>query len=381
MKIIICDYFPWDIDFRDGSHHFGRLFLDNGWEVLWISQPVSFLHGMKPENAGRMERAKAGPYQHRDGPLELVPYTLLPIYNAPLLSSSWVYENSHRYFQPSLERSLNKAGFSKPDLVWITNMVMHPVAEIADAKAVALRIADENVEFKNVPRAQAGVEDRLARTADTVFVTSSPLEDKLRKKFGSKVHLLRNGVEYEHFQGEFERPADFRGIEGPIAIYIGAIQEWFAVDWVEKLARSREDLTVVLIGKPQIDLGVLRALKNVRILGPKPYEKLPAYLAHSDCGIIPFKRTKLVESVSPLKLFEYFAAGIPAVCTRWLELERLDSPAMLASYDAEFAQNVLRMIEEKWKKQRGEQFRAFARENSWKSRYSKAMSVLERYIR
>lgn len=381
MKAIICEYHPWDTEFRIGNHHYARLFLDDGWDVMWISHPVSPFHAMKSANSERIARAKSGPFRHLDGPLEYVPYTTLPFLNAPVFSAQWVLENTHRYIRPTLETVLKKTGFDSPDLVWITDTVMHGVMDAVDAKARAVRIADDNAEFRSTPPALRAKEEQLMNRADVVFVTSSPLESRLRSRYGSKLHLLRNGVEYDHFQGDFERPDEYRYIDGPIAVYIGAVAEWFAPDWISTLAKRREDITSVIIGHSRIDLTELVMLPNVRILGARPYEEIPAYLAHAELGIIPFKRTKLVDSVSPLKLFEFFAAGLPVVSTRWKELEWLDSPALLATDADDFARLAGRVVDERWKKQQGAHFRKYAAQNSWRSRYESAMSVLERYLR
>jgi teichuronic acid biosynthesis glycosyltransferase TuaH len=378
MKVIICEYHPWDTDFRIGNHHYAREFMNAGWDVMWISHPVSIIHRLKSENQRRIDKAACGPFKHENGPVEFVPYANLPFLNAPLLSSTWVLENSHRYFHPSFKYSLMKSGFDQPDLVWITDTVMHSVIDVAEPKAIAVRIADDNTEFKNIPASLREIESRLIHRSHVTFVTSSPLEEKLKSKYGTKINLLRNGVACEHFQGEYERPKGYENMRGPIAIYVGAIEEWFNVDWVEKLAKERKDINIVLIGKATIDISVLKNLDNVWDFGLVPYEEIPAYLAHADCGIIPFKRTKLVESVSPLKLFEFLAAGIPVVSTRWRELERLDSPAILAADGSEFVRWVSRMIDESWKEQRSSQFRGYARENSWNKRFEKAMDILER---
>ncbi len=380
MKVIICEYHPWNAVGRIGNHHYAREFLSSGWDVLWISHPVSFLHGLKAGNEERMRRSRKGPEKHANGPTELVPCTYLPFLNSPGLSSIWVLENSHRFFRPSMRRSLILTGFHKPDLVWITDTVMHPVADIAEAKAVAVRIADDNVAFRNMPSALKRIEDKLAKRADAIFVTSSPLEDRFRRQYAANLTLLRNGVDVAHFQGDFSRPDEYDDIKGPIAVYVGAIEEWFEPSWVQKLARERADITVVLIGQAGIDMGWTSQMGNVRALGPRPYEEIPRYLVHADCGIIPFKRTRLVESVSPLKLFEFFASGLPVVSTRWRELESLDSPALLASSDDEFVSMVSRAIDENWKKERRGQFLEYARRNSWHERFSTAMESVRRFV-
>jgi hypothetical protein len=80
-----------------------------------------------------------------------------------------------------------------------------------------------------------------------------------------------------------------------------------------------------------------------------------------------------VESVSPLKLFEFMAAGLPVVSTRWRELESLDSPAQLASSADEFVRMVGDAVDRKLKASQGGQYRSFARENSWDARFRAAM--------
>ena len=114
MKAIICEYHSWNSITRIGNHHYADRFLKSGWDVLWISHPVSPFHGFKKGNKERISRAKSGPTQHPDGPVEIVPFTLLPFYNAPILRSRWTLANSHNYMSPSLARLIDRAGFPIP---------------------------------------------------------------------------------------------------------------------------------------------------------------------------------------------------------------------------------------------------------------------------
>jgi glycosyltransferase involved in cell wall biosynthesis len=47
------------------------------------------------------------------------------------------------------------------------------------------------------------------------------------------------------------------------------------------------------------------------MLGPRPYDTLPAYLRCFDVGLIPYQRNRYTAECSPLKLHEYLAAGLP----------------------------------------------------------------------
>jgi hypothetical protein len=352
------------------------MFLESGWQVLWISHPVSPFHHLKRENRTRLDRARSGTTEHSSGLVEVVPYTYVPFYNAPIFKSRWVLENFLKFTRPPLASVIAKAGFQHADLLWITDTSMHALADIAAPQKVALRIADDNTKFGNTPKALDWAENRLCERADMIFVTASTLEDRLRPQYSARLLLLRNGVDFDHFQGDFSRPDEYRDISGPIAIYVGAIDEWFAPDWIDALATARSDITVVLIGRSAIHLENLKQRANVKWLGPKPYDTIPGFLAHADCAIIPFRRTPLVDSVSPLKLFEFLASGLPVVSARWTELERLSSPAFLADDRDTFVRLVSNAVDQRVKDSLGESFRDFARSNSWKSRFESAMSAL-----
>ena len=380
MKAIICEYHSWNSIYRIGNHHYAREFMSNGWEVLWVSHPVSWLHGLKPGNLQRMKISSSPPFHHPDGPMEFIPRTVLPFLNTAILNSQWVLKNTLNHCSPSIGRVLESSGFMNADLLWITDTSMHGLIDLAQPKTVAVRIADDNTKFRDMPPSLEWAETRLCRKADILFVTSSPLLETRRKKYPNKIHLLRNGVEHSHFRGDFPRPQEYAKIDGPIAIYIGAIEDWFDVGWVEALAKWRKDIFIVLIGRVGKDLSRIRRFRNVKILGPKPYGSIPSYLAHADCGIIPFQRIPLVESVSPIKMMEFFASGLPVVSASWKELENLRSPAFLAHSKDEFVSLIETAIDKNDKGSNRAVYKSYAERNSWKARYVDVMKVLEPFL-
>src|SRR5206468_3946735 len=79
----------------------------------------------------------------------------------------------------------------------------------------------------------------------------------------------------------------------------------------------------ILIGPKDSD-GVksLRRFSNIHLLGPKPYLSLAAYLQHADVGLIPLNTHLANRERSPMKLYEYAAAGISIIATCTPELAR-----------------------------------------------------------
>jgi len=53
----------------------------------------------------------------------------------------------------------------------------------------------------------------------------------------------------------------------------------------------------------------------------------------------------LVDGVSPIKMYEYLACGLPVVSTRWAELEAVGPPAALCDGAAAFSAAIASAIE------------------------------------
>jgi glycosyltransferase involved in cell wall biosynthesis len=135
--------------------------------------------------------------------------------------------------------------------------------------------------------------------------------------------LVTNGVELEHFSLKLERneaPPELEPIlrQGkPIIGYFGSLAQWFDYELVIELAKRR-DYEVVLIGYDydgSMKRYGLDRRKNLRVIGPIPYQRLPRYAHWFDVSMIPFRLNEITESTSPIKLFEYMALGHPIVST------------------------------------------------------------------
>jgi len=126
------------------------------------------------------------------------------------------------------------------------------------------------------------------------------------------------------------------------------------------------------LGLPNVDLSNLDVLDNVYICGLKKYESLPSYLQHANAGIIPFKVDKFIDCVSPIKLYEYMAAGLPVVARPWEELERISAPVFFAHTENEFCSQIRKALKSTSK----DEYVKFARENDWSKRYRELNSII-----
>ena len=204
------------------------------------------------------------------------------------------------------------------------------------------------------------------KDVDHIIYTAETLRTYLNG-YEEKIFHISNGVNLEHFQkANRDIPEDFKNIPKPRVIYVGAIDEWFDVGLLYELASKRNNISFVIIGDPAIDLSRISTLSNVFILGRKDYKDIPSFLYNSDIGIIPFKLDHpIVNSINPIKLYEYMACGLPVIATKWKELEMISSPAYLAKGTGSF----LKGLDEYLKNYSREKSTEFSKSNSWESRY------------
>jgi glycosyltransferase involved in cell wall biosynthesis len=154
--------------------------------------------------------------------------------------------------------------------------------------------------------------------------------------------VIGNGVEVARFQDS--APArDFPGDPGaPILGYVGSLHSWLDVALVGSLARALPQARVVLVGPAhpatREDLARAQAVApNLFWLGPRPYADVPSIVRAFRVGLIPFRRTPLTEAVNPVKLYEYAAAGVPCVTTRFTdEVRAWGDAARVADSEQEF---------------------------------------------
>lgn len=234
---------------------------------------------------------------------------------------------------------------------------------------------DDWSDYPNVP-ASAGIsEKRLCEMADRIWVVSKSLYHKFEANYSNKLDYVPNGVEYEHFAGV---PGIRSPQARPILGYVGAVYDWFDVSLVAAVACILSSWDIVLVGPISMKSDQLRGLDrpNIRLLGGKPYEDLPAIMATFDVAMIPFLLNDLIIGTSPIKLYEYLAAGLPVVATSMPEVLMFRDHGIVecADFPATFAQSVLRLKDTNTMLMSARR-QNVARQHTWSARFDMALSA------
>lgn len=326
----------WGSGVKVGSHHLAEGLLRAGWQVGYISDPLSPLHWLV-RAPGLRERARiyaAGGQKVGETGWSYVPMAAVVPRNVPILRTNWIARSWPELTFPHLLSVLSRNELSTVDLLYIDSPLYASLVDSIVAKKTVFRIADNPFGFAKTSRGIISMAYFLAERADVTLYSAHSLEPTVRQLHPRRARLFLNGVDFAHFaQDPPAAPHEYGAIPGRIAVYVGAIAEWFDFNLVERLTAALPEVTFVLIGGDRLARQRLSPRRNLKLLGPRPFADIPSYLHYADVGIIPFNvhdYGPLINAVNPLKLYEYMACGLPVVATRWRELEVIGGDICLA---------------------------------------------------
>ena len=124
--------------------------------------------------------------------------------------------------------------------------------------------------------------------------------------------ILHDGVDIDNFK----KPKVINNIKS--ATYIGSFYKGRGIELITDLAKKFDNLNFNLYGgNSRILKSKIRNIKNLNFYGFIKYKKVPKILSKSDILLMPYsnnvevraKGINTAEYCSPLKMFDYLAAG------------------------------------------------------------------------
>jgi teichuronic acid biosynthesis glycosyltransferase TuaH len=304
-QLIICSLEEWDEVWRRNQFLTDRILRNHAeLRILFVEPAADPLHDLRRGERPRVARLRS---VDREGrlktlrPLKPLPRRLGPATDTALCAQVRVAARVLRFDRPILW--LNDVTFAPligrtgwPTIYDVTDDWL--LAPMPEGKRKRLRALDE----------------LAVQNAAEVVVCSL----NLARSRGAirPVTLIPNAVDVVHFQRRRRRPVDLP--PPPVAVYVGTLQDArLDVGLVTQLARAIETLNVVLIGPDSLSepSRAQLALPNVRLLGPRPYEDVPAYLQHANVIVVPHVVDDFTDSLDPIKAYECLAVARPVVAT------------------------------------------------------------------
>jgi teichuronic acid biosynthesis glycosyltransferase TuaH len=215
-------------------------------------------------------------------------------------------------------------------------------------------------------------ERRVAASADLVVAANPVVADTWRSR-GLDPVLVPFGTDVDAYR-EIEQapvPAD-AWLPAPVAGFVGRINDRTDLSLLEAIADRGRSLLLVGPKDPAFEperFEALRRRRNVRWVGPKPFDALPGYFRVLDVGLVPYRDSPFNRGSFPLKTLEYLAAGRAVVATdlpaiRWLATDLVS----VATTPPAFADQVDRLLAQRRTPGMLARRQAFAARHSWARR-------------
>lgn len=294
-----------------------------------------------------------------------------------------LYEDPRRFASPACQKltpnfslcqgmSALSVPHSRPRILWLT--VPHHIGFISQYQPdlIVFDAVDEpKGEFSN----WAPYYPEILKKSHLIFTSAQSIFDSLSGRHPN-VHLIPNGVDFQQFRKAQPKPQDLPNSPNLVG-YSGAIASWLNWELLDFAVRENPELTFVFIGALLKMSKFPLQRKNVCYLGLKPYRQLPGYLQNVKMGLIPFRLTEMTKGCNPIKLYEYYAAGLPVLATPLPEL--LDIPGIyLENNPQQFSKRLAALITES---NFGLTERlTFAQENDWSIRARQIYELIEENI-
>lgn len=319
------------------KHHVMHLLAERNM-VLWVNYHASRVPSASTSDLAyllrKLGQVFAGLGRPRPNLHVLTPLAL------PLPGRRWAKALNRRLLAWQIRQALGRVRRG-PLQVWSFAPDIDYLLDAFDAERVVYYCVDDFASFSGYDAEQVRRDERaLCARSDLVVTTSLALQQD-KQALNPNTVLVPHGVDYEHFaralDGSLPEPADLAAIPRPRLGFFGLIRDWVDVGLLADIARRRPRWHFVLLGDSTVDLAPYRGVPNLHFLGRKGYAELPAYCRGFDAGLIPFAVNELTRAVNPIKLREYFAAGLPVVSTPMPEVRLYEPLVRVAEGPEAFA--------------------------------------------
>ncbi|MES2664371.1 MAG: glycosyltransferase, partial [Pseudomonadota bacterium] len=195
-----------------------------------------------------------------------------------------------------------------------------PYVKTVSQQCLVYYCVDEHSGFKGVDTSNFQAwDEEMTRQADLVCCSSQTLVSA-KKRLNPNTVYTPHGVNDTLFRTALSSSTpiadDLLELPTPRLLFFGHISyDWVDVDLLKYCAKQTPDWSWVLVGRYSLKNDEFADFANIHWLGEKEFEILPQYCKGATLGLIPFVDSKLTENCHPLKLPEYFAAGLPVVST------------------------------------------------------------------
>ena len=238
------------------------------------------------------------------------------------LLPGWAAEGAELAYNLPAYRALSRAAaefrpdviYERANLFFLAGAMLARRMRLPYLLEVNAPLADERARHGNLrlSRLAAAAERHTWRAADRVLPVTEVLADRIAREGvpRERITVIPNGIQLAHYPEPEPRPTD-----GPLTLgFVGFVREWHGMDRVVSAMaawKGDQQLRLRVVGdgpaRPGLEAQAasLGIADRVSFDGVVDHEVIPGLVAGFDIALQP----AAVAYASPLKVFEYMAAG------------------------------------------------------------------------
>jgi len=227
-------------------------------------------------------------------------------------------------------------------------------------------------------------EYELLKRANIIFCSANHLKNILKKRYqlDKEIVLLNNALTIDEsgyasrIEAKNQCPLFFNSNAFKVT-YIGTIADWFDFELVKQLLETIPESEVHLFGPCAKTLQRLHQSDRLFFHGPIDHRYIKAIMKGSDALIMPFVLTDLIQSVNPVKLYEYIYSGVPCLAPLYDESKPFGDYCYLYKDRNDCIEELMRINNHQCTINQNEaSCISFVKENTW----AKRMEVVFNYV-
>ena len=292
------------------------------------------LNGLKKRNASiKLFTNKIGGEKPQE--LEGIQVCEIPILGSSLKTKSFVDSENQK-----IKEILNREGpfdfFYERYSLWSFGAMEYAKSnDIPSVLEVNSPLIEEQTKYRGLNDSSVAewVAKKVFSSSDKILAVSEGVASHLNSFPSSrkKIHVIPNGVNPDRFI-ENKKILDSTGDEPFVIGFVGTLKPWHGlstlVESFEIVHQQNSNTQLLIVGDGPEKNNLMQDLKEknllsaVKFTGSVPHSEIPSLLSSMDVAVAPYPK---IENFyfSPLKVFEYMAAGLPVVSSNIGQLAEL----------------------------------------------------------
>ena len=366
-EILFYSDFPFGYHNPDAEERMSR-FVARGYRVHYVEQLG--IRNPRPRHVLRLLRTLSSHSEGAAVPFDVASPKLLPPRRAPLvgrLNRAWLTRQLLGLVDDPAQ-TVFWLRYPTPELV--------PLVEHQPWRVVVYEATDDHEQSPGMNdrlrRLFREAEQRILARAGVVFVSSVAMQERLARLHANVIRAPAAAVDLDAFASPFIDDPNRR-----VAVYAGSIDFRFDSEIVAATAERLPDWRFVIAGPIEGPArGRLGEIPNVLLAGRLPAADIPAFLADASVCLMPYRQDAFNDTIFPVKLVEYIAAGKPVVSTPIAAVREFDDVVEVGADPASFAQAIVAAAqgdsdaERAWRIERARPF-------SWERRMDQLQHAVE----